>query len=957
MLPRLLPFLLALLLCPLPLRAEPATANWTKRYDQAEELLRSGKVDESIVLGKETVALADQTPSDPALISGARYQLAQLYLLCHRFPEAERTLTEIVTLREKAHGMEDLRVSEALYDLAWFYSNMSNYARAEPLFLRVLAIDEKNVGRRHARTALALNSLGVLNENKGDYAQAEKYFLEALAIQRDTIGAESTPAATTINNLATLYWIQGDYRQAETFFSQALTIRERVKGRGSLATATTVNNLALVYLGMGDYARAETLFWRVLRIREQKLGVSHPLTLTSANHLGLLYYDLGDYAAAESFLQRAALGREKVIGADQPDTARAIFHLACLYDKMGQFARAEPLHRRALDIRTRILGEKHPETAASYGFLARHYHLSGQLEQAAPLYAKALDLQRTALGPYHPDLLKTVENEACLQLDRGDHRAAAASEREASVIREHLLQNLFIFTSEKQRIDYQKTLHFYNLTASLGDATEISRVIYRTKGVVLDSVVEDRVTARSATDPEIAPLLTLLQETARKLEKKLEPSEHDKLEREVDRLQAQIGDKLGLAHTSRRALQTNPATIAAAVPAHAALVEFIRYEEYTRNLQFRPAYGALVQAHGQPAKWVKLGNAETIDTQVRLYQKHVRRRVREAALEAVLQRLHELVWQPLEPELGGDCQRVIVSPDADLNFISFATLLHRDNHFLCENLAVEYVSSARDLLRPTMTTAPDSGKIVVFSAPDFGVAFNKSAANAPCLSSLPGTQKEATFLQREAGNWGLDVESFAGAQASEAHLKELASPLILHLATHGFYWGNPPAIPPPAEPLPGSSRAISATTLQRSFLALSGAQTTLDAWQRGEIPPAETDGVVTADEAGALSLSGTWLVVLSACDTGMGAIQPGEGVLGLRRGFLLAGAQNLVMSLWPVGDAETVTFMEAFYRAAIPSRNAAQALTEVQRTQLLKLRQEKGLWQAVRSAGPFILCY
>ena len=143
--------------------------------------------------------------------------------------------------------------------------------------------------------------------------------------------------------------------------------------------------------------------------------------------------------------------------------------------------------------------------------------------------------------------------------------------------------------------------------------------------------------------------------------------------------------------------------------------------------------------------------------------------------------------------------------------------------------------------------------------------------------------------------------------------------------------------------------------MHRSGLALAGAQQTFSAWARGEVPPTENDGVVTAEEVGGLNLKGTWLVVLSACETGVGEARAGEGVLGLRRGFIQAGTKNLLMTLWPVADKETVRMMLDFYSAAQSSGNAPQALADVQRDSLVKLRQDKGLWFAVNRAGPFIL--
>ena len=141
----------------------------------------------------------------------------------------------------------------------------------------------------------------------------------------------------------------------------------------------------------------------------------------------------------------------------------------------------------------------------------------------------------------------------------------------------------------------------------------------------------------------------------------------------------------------------------------------------------------------------------------------------------------------------------------------------------------------------------------------------------------------------------------------------------------------------------------------RSGLALAGAQTTLEAWKRGEVPPTDNDGILTAQEVSALNLRNTWLVVLSACDTGLGEARNGEGVLGLRRGFVQAGAQNLLLTLWPISDKWSVEIMQAFYEQAMVTGDAPQAMADVQAEWLARLRREKGALLAARIAGPFVL--
>jgi CHAT domain-containing protein len=150
-------------------------------------------------------------------------------------------------------------------------------------------------------------------------------------------------------------------------------------------------------------------------------------------------------------------------------------------------------------------------------------------------------------------------------------------------------------------------------------------------------------------------------------------------------------------------------------------------------------------------------------------------------------------------------------------------------------------------------------------------------------------------------------------------------------------------------------RMVLKNPMHRSGLALAGAQATVEAWQRGETAAGVDDGIVTAAEVGTLKLEGTELVVLSACDTGSVEAKSGEGVLGLRRGFIQAGAKNLLMTLWSVADEETAQLMAEFYERFHACGDAPSALADVQREWLERLRRERGLAEAVTLAGPFIL--
>jgi CHAT domain-containing protein len=342
-------------------------------------------------------------------------------------------------------------------------------------------------------------------------------------------------------------------------------------------------------------------------------------------------------------------------------------------------------------------------------------------------------------------------------------------------------------------------------------------------------------------------------------------------------------------------------------------------------------------------------------------------------LSTLLRTLHDQLWAPIEKVLPNDSKTIIVSPDAELSFISFATLLTADNRFLSEKYSIRYVASGRDLLRdakpeekgPTTTMR-------IFANPDFAGGTGAPAqekSNAIALRSvetrdlenlslpnLPGTEKESAALEARAKKSGWQAEAILGPNATEAELRKTNSPRILHLATHGFFLPEKRVtVLPNTRGTTEVYKGKLVNPMQRSGLALTGAQRTFQSWMRGEVPDAENDGVVTAEEVGALKLNGTWLVTLSACDTGSGEAKAGEGVMGLRRGFIQSGARNLLMTLWPISDETTVQIMSDFYDAAFKTGDAPQALADAQREWLMKLRKEHGLLAAVRLAGPFIM--
>jgi len=807
-------------------------------------------------------------------------------------------------------------------------------------------------------------------------------------------------------------------------------------------TATYLNNLAGFYEQIGDYAKAKPLYEQALEIRKKVLGPEHPDTAASLNNLAQLYCSKGDYAKAEALYQQALEIFQKVLGPEHPNTARSLNNLVGFYEQMGDYAKVEPLYQQALQIHQKALGPYQPDTAASLNNLAGLYQHMGAYEKAEPLYQQALQIYQKALEPEHPATALSLENLAALKFDLGQVQQAKVLARQSAQARSAILSEVLGFTSEQQRLAYQATLNPYSLFPVLeGSEAELALAVLRYKGVVLDSLLEDRLVAETSQTSEgrgrverlaadkrqLGQLLLESPQPAKDRDQKVEA-----LEQEVERLEGELAQSVAGLGRARRALSVSVGQVQAVLPQNGALIEYVRYKHYLGQGRSEWRYGAVVLSAAGDPLWVPLGPAEELEKLVASYQKSVRGETDKNTLETDLRALHNRLWLPVERVLPPPCRRVILSPDGALNFVSFATLVDSEGHFLAERYDLQYVASGRDLLREVPQPPSDHPTAVVFANPDLfraqslpsAPADGESVAVAAARGSLrgtekrdiqdlnfdplPGTQQECDRLKEAFAGWHWRTEAFTGPVASKAALRQVHSPYVLHLATHGFFEPAAPSdtqspqlaalsvernvnmlhmathgffepatpsgtqsLQPPALSLEqGVTRSkFFQNPMHRSGLVLAGGQSTLNAWRQGNAPPVDDDGIVTAEDVSALDLKGTWLVTLSACETGSGEAKAGEGVLGLRRGFVQAGAQNLLMTLWAIDDQVTVRIMSDFYAAAHQGGNAAQALAEVQRDWLVALRDGKGekfdkvkaalngpgVVAAVRLAGPFIL--
>jgi len=899
-----------------------------------------------------------------------------------RYDDALPLYLRSLAIREKTLGPDHPEVADALNNLAALYKAKGEYAQAEPLYERALAISEKALGPEHPDTAISLSNLAGLYRVKGEYVRAEPLFRRALAIDEKALGPEHPDTATSLNNLAGLYRAKGEYVRAEPLYERALRIKEKALGPEHPDVATSLNNLALLYHTKGDYERASPLYERALAIREKALGPEHPVVAATLNNLAGLYETTGDYTKAEVLYRRALAIDEKALGSEHPDVANALNNLAALYDATRNYERAEPLYERALAIREKALGPEHPDVSVTLGNLGGLYRAKGDYVSSEAAYRRALAIDEKVLGPEHPDIATTLNNLSALYETMGDHARAVQFQSRGNEVQERTLSLILSTGSERQKLAYLATLSG-NTDATISlharsapsdpQALELAlTTVLRRKGRALDAMSDQVASLRKRLDPQDRDLLDGLSAAQSRLSRlvlggagQTPPAEHkadiSRLEAEVERLQDAVSRR-----SAAYRVQTRPVTVEhvrRALPAGAALAEFFAYQPFdvkTRGAESgAPRYIAYVLHKEREPLWADLGEALSLDADIaRLLValkcpqtgKGIRGCPSDIEVKRLARAVEERVMRPVR-KLLGDTRQVFVSPDGSLNLVPFAALVDENDKYLVESYSLTYLTSGRDLLRLQIGSESRQPPLVV-ADPAFGEAAGSlpatNAVTTPTPSGrdekaeskrsgemarmqfapLRGTAEEAKAL----GPMLKGVRVLTRGEATETALKDVSAPRVLHIATHGFFLSDRPQETAPADgrgielggggATAAESQARIENPLLRSGLALEGANNRRGA--KGE------DGILTALEVAGTDLWGTKLVVLSACETGVGEVKNGEGVYGLRRALVLAGSESQVMSLWQVSDDATRDLMVAYYKRLIAGEGRSEALRQVQ---------------------------
>ncbi|MCC6124948.1 MAG: CHAT domain-containing protein, partial [Pirellulales bacterium] len=760
---------------------------------------------------------------------------------------------------------------------------------------------------------------------------------------------------------------------------------------------------------MGEYAKAEPLFRQALEIFKKVLCEAHPAYADGLNNLAALYYSMGEYAKAEPLLRQALEIRKKVLGEAHPDYAQNLNNLAALYESMGEYAKAEPLFRQALEIFKKVLGEAHPAYAAGLNNLAALYYSMGEYAKAEPLLRQALEIRKKVLGEAHPHYADGLNNLAALYYSIGEYAKAEPLHRQALEVKSQILDRTLSWLPEAQAITLVRDQHAcpeYVLAVSRklqGDHNaEAFQAVWKTRAPVARMLMERRQLV--ADSPKAKELLTDLQSTQQQLaqltlaavQSKNSAARQTRLRELNDRKEELETQLAKVSETFRRARQLRvlaPEDLMRQLPESAAVLQFVapctlnQADEKPNKAKPDGNYDAFIlrraeNPQGYSVAWVDLGAAKPIGEAIAAWRVEFEGQAapKSSSSDPPEKVLRQKLWDPLEPHLAG-CSTLYLLPDGDLNFIPWAALPGRKpDTCLLEDYTLATASHGRQLYAALTETKRLSERALLVG----GVNYQESPAEKPTLiaaaspaepilrsspamkqhivwNALPGTAAETAAIEklRETAPGPVVLQ---GLDADKQTLRQQMPQCgYIHLATHGFFadeqfrsaaqhdTAGEGLFSSPGGSMPARRGSVTARNpLILSGVVLAGANLPPKTDSLGL--PSGDDGIMTAEEIVALNLRGTRLVVLSACDTGLGRVSGGEGVMGLVRAFQLAGARNVVASLWKVDDQATAALMQLFYyKLWKENKRPIDALREAQ---LAIYRHPEQIPQLATARGP-----
>lgn len=970
--------------------------SWQELNQNINNYFNQGDFSSAIPFAEQAISQAEKEfgkKSDKYLSS--QNNLALLYENTGQYDKALLLYQEVMVNYEKNFGRNHPDFVSILSNTAKLNAKINRYDKALSLYNEALSIAENELKKDFYAYVPVLINLGDLYRKTGNYQTALRVLQTALSEIKKSSQLNSEFYNAVTNNLGALYESMGQYDLAISYFQDSSENTLKIFGKSHPGYISSQNNLAALYTNLGQYDKALPLMQESLANTEKSLGKNNSVYISRLNNLAILYRKMGRYDKAVPMFQEAQKITERNSGKESLDYAGCLENLADLYNITKKYDKAIPLLEEAVRITEKIQGKEHTDYGREINNLAEVYKNNGQFDKALPLFQTAKEIIEKNLGEKHPSYGICLMNLAnCYENLNQPKKALEFYLASIENIKTQINQG-FSFLSEKEKENFMKTINYsfetyrsffkdYNSENQITQGVAYN-IELLSKGLILASTQNIRNTIEKSNNQlalitydnwlskkSVLAKQYLLPISERNTDLKQMENDTENLEKQLIKYSGESGKLNQIGKTTWQDIQQK-------LKPNEVAIEFSSFQyrndkEWTDTIQ----YMALVlRKDDKQPQLVKLFTQNELDnlliqsgkgeTQVEnLYRGFIV----ESVVQTDLTKIYDLVWKPLE-EFLNEGETIYFAPSETLNQIAFSAITTSDGKYLSDKYDLRQVSTTAKILETKAESKFND--IALFGGINYDESTDALLATAKNIQGkdafvsrsltedlqrggeswtyLQGTLNEVQNIKTLAENKKVKVNYYTGNDAIEEQFKALngkKSPQILHIATHGFFFPDPEIDKDAMDRMQfmGDRQnmfKLSDNPLNRSGLLFAGAN---HSWKGEKTPEGVDDGILTAYEVSNVSLPNTELVVLSACETGLGDIKGSEGVYGLQRSFKIAGAKYLLMSLWEVPDKETAEFMEYFYTKLFASNDIEASYKATQEYMKGKYPDEPYKWAA-----------
>ncbi len=919
------------------------------------------------------------------------YNLAIIYNLQGRHVESESLHRKTLAIRRGILGDNNIDVSDSYFYLGLVCRNRGKLSEAETCFYKSSVIRENILGPMDVSLVRNLNELAVVYDRQARYRDAEIITRRCLDICEKEYGVEHRNTVMMINNLGRSYFEQSDYTNSIKYFEKALAIKKKLYDADDPSLVTTLANLAETNVRLNNFHEAEKYYKKTIDILIKAYGHEYPPAAMCMGYLGSVYQRLSEFEKAEKCYMEAIAVIEKKLGEDSHERAKVLVNIAELYIDKNEYKKAEPVLKLAFEIYEKALGPIHSDIEEIFFNLSYIYIKQGLYSQAKQLLDSSIVIIGTIFGSNHPKVSRSLDLLCLLYRAQGDQINSMEMAKKSLQIRLNTFNSNIVALTEHEALTYSLSVkHSVNSLLSayfdlknpgqeLND--HVADIMITSKGIVSDHIFERRRFLEGQSDSSIISLVDSLRYITHQLSQRFvegpgrEITDYQNSVDSLNDLASNLETRLCLRSEEFRnysdAGKVNVDQIRSLVPPNSMLIDYMEYDYISPDMDSTvPKYAAVLIGNESGPIILDLGNACEIDSLVNRYRNHMMyvSTSGTAISDADMHDYHDIcadlygtIWNPVQKHLLNK-DMVYIAPDGSISLISFAGLPGESGEYIIESRSIRYLSGSRDLMR--MQNPGQFGRgLLAVGDPDFNAVISSkgnskispqySAVGAyddpvrnlrsACeelnniyLTQLPGSRSE---IESIVAAWELNVNEpvtvMFDADASEDRFKvDAPGTRIIHIATHGYFLNSGCRDNSPQYRHYYESDWVGENPMLLSGLFLAGA----NHHGRGADSIGVDDGILTAYEVSAMDLSGTSLVVLSACESGLGDIKNGEGVYGLRRAFQMAGARTVVSTLWPIMDKTSSEMLSQLYDRQGDS--LSETLRKIQLRKIDELREQ-----------------